>query len=684
MNRRPQTALSLFLTIVCSGSMVCGRAGEALPPLRDPGTLSFPAPTQRVKIKPELVGVHPRLIFNTAGLEAVREKLKKPAMASIQAGFLSQAKRWVKQGPPTNPPNTEDPFRGFGTTLSSLAMAYLITDDPVYLEAEKKWMQAVTRYPSWAGDEDLGASHICFGMALAYDWLYAQWTPEERQEIEASLHGHAKILLFREVGPKYRNGFWGQGYFNNHFWINNSGIAAAAAALYDLNPAEYQPWLDQTRSAFQFTYQYLGVDGSYHEGPAYARYGGTWLLRYIDLLRSVSGEDLSDMKQLQGFVDYFCYLMMPDWKSIANYGDSPETGWGPIDNELLAGLGAHFQDGHAEWLRQKTRAAFKTTHYESAFDLLWQDPHLEAKPLDDLPLMRLFPDLGLVIFRTGWQENAAVLTFKCGPPGGHSLMEQCGMRPIPAYGLGHSHPDANSFLFWAGQNWRIGAPAGYTHAKWTRNENVWTVDGKGQFSEGQEWPDAKPFVGKSSQAHLIGLASTPATDYAEGEAAPAYTPSSGLTQFRRRLLLVKSGEPYLVVYDTLTASTPRTFNSYLHSALPISVQGTNRFGLDGDGPGAGQVFGPDGLSLNSGPLSVLDDKKKTVQRGFELSLTCPQPTNAFWVVTVLGNEKNKPHLLTSDPAPSLQVGDDKINWSADGQVSVNGKALKLDWFHSSK
>ena len=670
-----------------------------LPPLGVPGNFQLPAPTHTVRIKPELAGVHPRLILNAAGLEALRNKIKDPKMVPVMEGFLTNARKLAGKEPPVNPPNTEDPFRGFGGTLSSLALAYLLTNDPYYLQAAKKWIHAVNHYPSWAGNEDLGASHICFGMSLAYDWLYNDLTPDERREIETSLHAHGKILLHRGFAPEYIGKWWGGIYFQNHFWINNTGVAAVAAALYDRDPGEYQRWLDQTRSAFQTTYKHLGVDGGYHEGPAYARYGITWLINYIELLRSISGEDLSDMRQLKGVVPYFCHTMMPNWKSLANFGDAPPDGWpkekpviaghnpdtgdapgigyrsgGPIDNEMLAYLAARFRDGHAEWLRKKNRAAFNANYYDSAFDIIWYDPSVEPKPLDDLPLMGLYQDIGLAIFRSSWQDNAAVIAFQCGPPGGLHAIKQWKTFPHPVVGCGHSHPDANSFLFWADSDYRIADPGSYTHFKSTHNENVWIAGGKGQRGEAKWFDGRSYYINDIPQAHLVKAMTSPAADYVEGEASPAYEPDCKLTQFRRRLLFVKKTQPYVVVYDTLEASIPQTFTSCLHSFYPFQILDASSFAADSKGLAGGSVFGPDGFTMSAAPLTVIANDKP-VRRGFELNISPKGQTNSTWMVTVIGIGKQNVRLLSPAPAPKLQIGGDIISWDANGEVSFNGQLI---------
>jgi hypothetical protein len=419
-------------------------------------------------------------------------------------------------------------------------------------------------------------------------------------------------------------------------------------------------------------------------------------MRYIESLREISGEDLGDMPYVHNLPRELLDFTMPDARSVANFGDTDAFN-GPPDDEIYTWPTLR-KDGHGEWLRQKIAGKFAQKHViSSPFALLWLDPSVAPKAPDDLPTTGLYADLGEVVFRTSWQDDAAVVAFKCGPPGGHYMVENKAAFPNCAFRAIHYHPDANSFYFWSDRQWRIGSPAGYTVDKKTQSENVWVVGGKGQKGGDKGWFDpAGYFAPGLAQPHLVRVATSPAADYVIGEAAPAYDPDCQLTAFTRHLLFVKSAKPYIVVYDRLKSDVAQSWASYLHTFGQIDVADNQSFSTVGgihptlmkEGflklsslptftPESGVVLGPAGTTLEAHPLHVLGfPGGKPEDRGFELQVQPPGPSPSTWLITVIGADKSAVSLTGSDPSPSLRVGNDHIAWDGDGNVSLNDRKIE--------
>jgi hypothetical protein len=670
------------------------------------GKIVLPIPVQKVSLKKEILSQHPRIFLDRATVEAFRKKLKHPDVDAAWKRYLRWTDYRVAQLPPPAL-NSDNLTRSVGDLLPQIAFAYLVTQDDKYLEGSRKWVRAVIAYPTWTTDDDLGAAHVEFGLALTYDWLYSRLAPEERQAMAKSLRNHGRILLDRSA--RYPGSWWGYAYFQNHCWINHTGIAVAAMALYDTDPTEMQRWLDYTRTQFETTYRHLGIDGGYHEGPGYMDYGTVWILHYIEALRSVSGEDLSDMPYLKKLTRHYLDVYLPDHRNTLNFGDCYSLGWQSVSElPILPWLAAHQKDGHAEWLRSRNAESFKAKpSIVSPFTLLWWDPSIEPQSPQDLPTTGLYPDLGLVVFRSSWKDDAAVVALRCGPPGGHHIVNQWQKFPKPAPTFGHSHPDANSFLFFSNGQWRIGAPGGYTHDKKPHAENVWMAGGKGQRGGDLIWFEpATYFVPGRAQPHLDRVAGSVEADYAVGEAAPAYEDDCQLVEFRRHLLLVKTESPYVVVYDRLKASEPKAWRSYLHTYGEIVISDASKpssapragssavesFTVAGSTPETegwqafktpprltpahGVVLGPPGIVLETAPLTVLNhETNKPKQMGFELIAERAAPSDTTWLVTVIGVEKPMVTLTKAAAPPALKVGKDTIAWDAEGNVSLNGKML---------
>ncbi|XHR31140.1 MAG: DUF4962 domain-containing protein [Chthoniobacteraceae bacterium] len=668
-------------------------------PKADPGPIPIPVRSEHFTVtpKPGILGTHPRLYLNSQELAALQSRVKEAAFAPIWSEFLHSADQTAAEVPPLNPANTEDPFRRFGDRLPRLALAYIVSGDDKYLTAARSWITAILSYPSWAGDQDLGAGHVCFGMALAYDWLYTSLLPEERAAIETKLLLHGRLLMEVSTNaakkPPYR---WGTAYFQNHSWICNTGIATSAMALYDLAPGEMQSWIDWTRGSFEPLYRNFGLDGSNYEGPAYLRYGTLWMLQYIELLRSFSGEDLSSMPYLKRVGRFLLDTLMPDGRSVVHFGDTPVFAWEAIDEPILAWLASHGGDPTAEWIRQTNRAAWGKPPHNSPFAMLWLDPNRPAQSPQSLhlPLTGLYPDWGFVSFRTGWDKDAAAVAFRCGPPGGHHITENWSSFPGASASFGHAHPDANSFIFWSDRQWRIALPGQYTHLKRTSNENVWLADGMGQRGE-EKWMRAETYLGKPSQATLLRVATSTTADYVIGEAAPAYEWGADFTSIQRHLLFIKGAQPYIVTLDLLAASRPVTWQSFLHTFGPITLEKKGSFFADGRSPAApnadappsapdlvtyGFQTGPSGFFQETGPLVVISHPTdKEIQSGYELKTSMGAAIPSTWLVTVIGPQRLSATVSGTYPDLTVCVGNDSIAWrkqSGEINVYVNKSRIK--------
>jgi hypothetical protein len=665
-----------------------GKAAAVDYPPDFPKPSVLPPPTEKVVFRKELLGKHPRIFVDAAAVEAFREKIKNPIVAPLWADYLGAVDAMAADNPPAEPGN-DNQMNKTGGPLPRFAFAYLITHDPRYLADALKWIHAILQYPNWADQ-----NQMTFDMAVSYDWLYNDLSPDNRQQIETALLKYARLLL--NESARAPNNYWGGAYFMSYSWMPHTGISTAAMALYDKFPDEMQGWLDYTRSRFQPTYLHLAADDGYHENIPYFAFGAVWCMRYIESLREISGEDLGDMSYVHNLTRELLDFTMPDGRSVANFGDTDAFN-GPPDDEIYTWATLR-KDGYAEWLRQKIAGKFTQKHViNSPFALLWLDPSVTPQAPDALPTTGLYADMGEVVFRSSWQDDAAVVVFKCGPPGGHYMVENKAAFPACAFRAIHYHPDANSFYFWSDRQWRIASPAGYTVDKKTQSENVWLVGGKGQKGGDHGWFDPTGYFAPGlAQPHLVRVATSPAADYVIGEAAPAYVPDCKLTEFTRHLLFVKGVKPYIVVYDRLKSDEAQSWVSSLHTFGQIDVADNQSFSSVGAlhpnlmkesflklssfpvfTPAYGVVLGPAGTTLDAHPLNVLGfPGGKPENRGFELLAQPPGTSQSTWLITVVGVEKSAVTLVGSDPTPSIQVGQDHIAWDQDDNVSLNDRRIE--------
>ena len=374
----------------------------------------------------------------------------------------------------------------------NLSLTYLLTKQEKFLNQAKRWLLTGVGYKDWGHahlvNVDLSASWILFGLSLGYDWLKPALTEEERKRILQKLEHHARIIY--EYRQKTYGSGWSTNFYQNHNWINMTGLAAAG---YLLHKEEY---VRMARENFERVYALMPEDGSNYEGVVYWRYGGMWLFVYAHLLKVQEGVDFfKTCDYLKNTFYYRLYQACGDFKQQMNFGDCHDR-YSGHPACVYYKVAAEYGDGYAQKLGNMVVEDFLTDEAtyskvkpgilpEAIFEFLWYAPEIEEKDFDSLPRVRWFKDLGLLAMRSSWQQDARVLTIKCSAPGGQKQWREgwkiLQNEGIDLFSLSHHHPDNLSYIFSSGSEY-FTCEDGYNRNLMPDNHNVLLVDGK--------WTDA--------------------------------------------------------------------------------------------------------------------------------------------------------------------------------------------------
>ena len=210
-----------------------------------------------------------------------------------------------------------------GIASANLSLLYLLTKQPHYLKEAKRWIFTCVNYPHWGSDKnrdiDLSAAWILFGLSLSYDWLKKALPEDERHKLRDKLILQASRMY--EHNQLNKESGWSAHYWQNHNWINMTGLAAAGYAVVDEYP-DAQQWIDATKENFEFVYSVLPDDGSDYEGVVYWRYGAMWLFVYAHLVKEREGIDyFATTPFLKNTFYYRLYQAAPDLQRQINFGD---------------------------------------------------------------------------------------------------------------------------------------------------------------------------------------------------------------------------------------------------------------------------------------------------------------------------------------------------------------------------
>jgi hypothetical protein len=536
------------------------------------------------KLRPELVGVHPRVYFTDAELAMLRQRahgsekeLWARALGSVRA---------LKGDPPPPPAETRRAQNEVALAIAEAAFAYKIEGEQKYLDAARKYMDAAVSYDIWGysynkPNVDLAAGHLLYGMGVGYDLLYHDLPEVDRARYRDKIIKQAR-LLYDYYKPKAGRTY---SYSQNHVFIPISGLGIAAYAVYDEAPDAPQ-WAALSRAIYDRVLRTLSPDGYYYESYEYWIFVMPWIIHYLDAHEHATGEDLFNQPGLRQTHLFVAHSMVPGGQTMFDFGDAFEGALTRLHQgeawprshpdgrfltsyNLLYDLAAHFKDpqiqGVAHWME-----TLGHLNAEEWWSLVWYDEKLPATPIEQLPRWHYFTDNEVVYWRSDWSKDAVAIAFKCGPPEGHHAAELLHQLPDWHLEMGHSHPDANSFILFARGQYLTG-DSGYTGVPHTADHNTLLVDDHGQGKEGghNAWYEF-PY----DQLNKVRITKAELSDKGfdlEGEAAPAYDASMGLGSFRRHIALqltapnAKDRFQSIVISDEIRSSTLHLYTELLHT-----------------------------------------------------------------------------------------------------------------------
>src|SRR5687768_14755260 len=498
-------------------------------------------------LKKELQGIHPRVYLTQSEIDSL--KLKAKEEKELWQSALGRVRALTVE-PPAAPAEARRVQNEVGIGIAEAAFVYKITGDKKYLDAAKKYMDAAVSYDVWGysynkPNVDLAAGHLLYGMGWAYDLLYHDLTPAERDKYRNKLIKQAR-LLYEFFKPKSGKTY---AYSQNHTFIPITGLAVTAYALMGEVP-EANDWAATSRAIYDRVLATYSEDGYYYEGMEYWIFSTPWLIHYMDAQLHATGEDL--YKTTPGFRSahtYVAHSTLPGGEFNFDFGDiyaGPVTRSRKGDDYNRERINGRFRtnynilynlanrygnpeaQGVADWLKAKGQV-----NAEEFWTFIWYNPAIKATPIDQQTRWHYFPDHEVVFWRSGWSDDATAFAFKAGPPEGHAATAKLKLFPDWRLSSGHAHPDAGSFIIWSGGRYLTG-DSGYAGVPMTEHHNTVVIGGMGQAREGKGH-DA--FAGVPYDA-LNKITIRDVKMSADGvsliaDLAAAYEPAVGVIKFER-------------------------------------------------------------------------------------------------------------------------------------------------------
>lgn len=331
------------------------------------------------------------------------------------------------------------------------ALVYLMTGDRKYSAKLRDLLMETAASESWADREmmmrepqwrsELQMAHRAFQLAMAYDAIYSELTPEERQTIADGLWRLAVEPLLGDwlLEPSRIHSLNSMGH---NWWSSCTGMGGLLAlAISDENPeaaegaarvAEALPeWLDFAGDAMQWKPRSFDRAGGMYESINYASFGITEALLFrLAWLNAHPGETLEELPQMERLPEFFAHVSYPREGMLysINFGDSHKNVTG--ESSLLLAYEMGVEDPVTLWYATQVepgqhREGFPR-HYPMGF---LYTPDLSGAPsTPPLPTSQIWEDFGWATMRDSWEKDATMLAVKSGTT------------------WNHSHADANSMI----------------------------------------------------------------------------------------------------------------------------------------------------------------------------------------------------------------------------------------------
>lgn len=469
--------------------------------------------------------------------------------------------------------------------VQELGLAYRMTGDEKYAKRIKETLlneisrnvwegqELLQRTPAW--NAGLGAAHATYNTSLGFDCIYEYLTPNERKKIA---EGIVKLGIQPILGDWLNadTRIHTLDTMGHNWWSACVDMAGFAGIAVRNEIPEAKQWIEEISEASVEWFNYSGSvlqnkiptfdrEGGFWESINYANFGFSqylvFRLAHQNVFPKVKLPEIQQMEPMADFFIHTTYFASNETMSV-NFGDGNIKGTGRACVLLLWNLG--FQKERYAWY------LYKTLHGDNKEWMTLDSPmglilnpdlsKVDDSKMPDLGTSKLLPDMGWVMLRNSWKDNATMLAVKSGLT------------------WNHSHADAGSYiLFHNGKNLIIDSGnSSYANPLYTsyycqsEAHNVVLWNGQGQNRK-------DPYFGSVNHGSISNVIDVDGFKYILANATGPY--SQILSRNYRSFLWV---DDVILVIDDLLAYEPGKFEWLLHyngeskrNGLDLSIKQEN-------------------------------------------------------------------------------------------------------------
>ncbi len=556
--------------------------------------------TVDVKAHPFVVPEWQILYARAAGLKHPRALPRGTEKEGLVGAFLNERKNGLQQllaVATSNEKRGLNPEPLFGPSLTMIqlgsgeeakriqaaAFAWVVTKDRHYLDQAKRRALAMAHWNPRGSTgyqhHDLAAKIVALTLTLSYDWLYEEWTPEQRAILLDAIRPRMQDMFAALAGPKGLNLV----PYDSH-GSEIMGKIAAISALLAGDVPEAEQWFAQSVPLhFHSISPWGGEDGGFANGTNYSLWDTGDSFTVWHILRWTTGVNIADKAWVRNYGRFLAYFLPPGTPRHA-FGDgaelSPGENWPRFSKAYALLAPSPLSRWYASQLFGEDKSRIEML-------LAPRDAATAAPFPEGMTNAALFSSIGWVAMHSDLRDwNRTSVYFKSSPYGSHN----------------HSHADQNSFVINA-RGRALAIDSGYYDSYYSKHMRSWTTQTRAHnaitFDGGQgQIPRSIAAAGEITQfeSSIVG-------DVVTGDATQAY---GGLLRKAVRSV-VYGGPNHVVVFDRLESATPRRWEWNIHALERMLENAVGK------------------LEIHNGPISLCVELSASAPVRFTQTDAFPEP-----------------------------------------------------------
>ncbi|TCD65659.1 hypothetical protein EIP91_002332 [Steccherinum ochraceum] len=538
-----------------------------------------------------------------------------------------------------------DNAREIKMRLKAFAYVYRMTNDTKWVDRAWSEIQnavsdsfGANNETKWNPSHFLDVGEFTAGFAIAYDWLYDQWTDDQKGTIRSSIITYGLnqgIVAINNTNSQSWGWWYAPSIHGNWNCVSNAGLTMGALAiLNDDNSGIAEQILGLTLpSAVAACANGVSSDGSWEETHAYWHFGTTGHAEMSASLISATGSDYGMLDGQQPELRAHRFSTTANANGMFLYGD-------------------HFN--HPEYILHQ-RDQHDAPEPNSMF---WYDPSVSGAFWDGLPLDHFFDDplTQWGAMRSSWtDENAAFIAMKAGKLQNHQthndldlgdwVMDAMGARWFGELGSG----DYNSEQYFNSdaQN----AERWLYYRKRTEGQNALLVNKQNQLVT------ASPTVahGTSNTTQGSSTVFTVPSDSTAFWTTDIQSGYDGNTSSYLRGIRFINARKQVLIQDDITSTQPMMWRAHTNATVSVDQSGTSATLTIGTSTLLLQILNPTSdMKISTGPAVRFPDDPATP------AISPDQPNPGVTVVMINMDAGTKSlQVLLSPQWPGMSQSDFK-------------------------